>query len=98
MRNNNKARGRNVITARRASIPYTKEQLKGMFWRCDKNGDGRLSRQELEDAFSYLGAYIPGWRAKRALRYADDNGDGFLADKEIDELVKYAAQFGYTLS
>ncbi|KAJ0086414.1 hypothetical protein Patl1_08963 [Pistacia atlantica] len=81
-----------------APIPYTEEQLKGMFWRFDKNGDRRLSKQELKAAFKELGALIPGFRANRGLHHADANGDGYISDEEVDKLVKYAYQLGYKVN
>ena len=78
-----------------APFPYTEEQLKGMFWRFDKNNDRRLSKQELKAAFKELGALIPAFRAYKGLHYADDNGDGYISDEEVDKLVKYAHQLGY---
>ncbi|KAI9201764.1 hypothetical protein LWI28_028892 [Acer negundo] len=82
---------------RRAPVPYTQEQLRGMFWRYDTNKDGKLSRKELKDAFNYLGASIPGWRAHRALHHADDNGDGYISEEEVDELINYAVKLGYVV-
>lgn len=77
---------------------YTEEQLKGMFWRFDKNQDGHLSKQELKAAFKNLGAIFPGFRADRGLRHADHNGDGYISEDEVDELVKYAIKQGYKVN
>ncbi|PON94175.1 Parvalbumin [Trema orientale] len=79
------------------AVPYSEVQLKGVFKSSDANGDGRLSRQELRNAFASLGSFAPGWRACRALRRADKNRDGFVDEDELDYLVKYAAKRGYTI-
>ncbi|XWS25629.1 hypothetical protein CRYUN_Cryun27aG0084300 [Craigia yunnanensis] len=79
-----------------APLPLTEAQLKSIFKRFDTNGDGRLSKQELRDAFASLGSYLPGWRAGRGLYQANGNGDGYVSDDELDDLVKYALKCGYT--
>ncbi|KAJ0046153.1 hypothetical protein Pint_04814 [Pistacia integerrima] len=71
------------------------DQLHGMFKRFDKDNNGILTRQELNEAFSKLGSKFPAWRTWRALRHADANGDGCISEKEINELVKYALKRGY---
>ncbi|KAK3231391.1 hypothetical protein Dsin_003272 [Dipteronia sinensis] len=86
-----------IIYVKQEPIPYTMEQLRGMFWRYDTNRDGRLSRKELKEAFNCLGSSIPGWRAHRALNRADDNGDGYISEEEVDELVSYAFKLGYVV-
>ncbi|KAL3514515.1 hypothetical protein ACH5RR_027232 [Cinchona calisaya] len=75
----------------------TAEQLKGIFEQCDKNGDGRLDRAELKEAFKRLGAMIPSWRAARGMRQADANGDGYIDEEEMTGLVNYALRLGYTV-
>ncbi|KAK3231393.1 hypothetical protein Dsin_003274 [Dipteronia sinensis] len=79
-------------------VPCTAEELRVAFWRYDTDRDGQLSRKELKEAFNYLGASIPGWRAHRALNHADKNGDGYISGKEVDELVNYAAKLGYVVN
>ncbi|KAG5543450.1 hypothetical protein RHGRI_016246 [Rhododendron griersonianum] len=81
------------------NVPLTEEQLKGLLKRHDKNGDGRLSRKELREAFRSLGLDFNGWRAWRALCHADENGDGYISEAEMKELVKYATKkWGFTVS
>ncbi|KAH7567406.1 hypothetical protein JRO89_XS07G0067100 [Xanthoceras sorbifolium] len=76
-------------------IAVTEEKLKRLFRRFDTDGDGRLSKQELEDAFHSIGSSFPGWRAWRALCHADANGDGYISEHEFDGLVKYCVKRGY---
>ncbi|KAJ0024520.1 hypothetical protein Pint_08791 [Pistacia integerrima] len=79
-------------------VNLTEEQLKAQFWQFDTDGDRRLSKQELNNAFSSLGSSFPAWRTWRALCHADENGDGYINEKEFDELVKYAVKCGYAIS
>ncbi|KAG7941499.1 hypothetical protein I3843_16G047000 [Carya illinoinensis] len=62
------------------------EDLRETFKRYDINGDGVLSRHELRNAFYSLGAFIPDWRAFRAIRHADINGDGYIDEAELDNV------------
>ena len=78
--------------------PTNEKQLRDTFQKYDSNGDGLLSKAELENAFKSLGSHMPNWRARRALNRADANGDKFISlDQELDEVVKYAAKHGYVL-
>ncbi|CAB4266378.1 unnamed protein product [Prunus armeniaca] len=83
---------------KRAKVPYTKEQIRNVFKRHDKNGDGQLSKNELDAAFKELGSIWPPARAWFGQRYADEDGDGFISiDKELSKLVQYALELKYTL-
>ncbi|KAL3497456.1 hypothetical protein ACH5RR_040188 [Cinchona calisaya] len=82
-----------------AIIPqFGERQLSDIFKQHDKNGDRRLDRAELKEAFKQLGAMIPSWRAARALHHADLNGDGYIDEEEMTGLVNYALRLGYTFS
>ncbi|KAK2995616.1 hypothetical protein RJ640_020252 [Escallonia rubra] len=84
---------------RSASFPMSDDQVKGLLMRYDTNGDGRLSRKELQAAFRKLGLRFSGWRARRALRHADADGDGHISEDEMKELIRYAAsKWGFTIS
>lgn len=77
-------------------IPST-EELTKIFKKHDKNGDGRLSRQELEAAFKDLGAFWPWYRTVRAFSHADADGDGYIdIKKELEAVVNYALECGFT--
>ncbi|XP_059453365.1 uncharacterized protein LOC132183914 [Corylus avellana] len=86
-----------VRTSMVKKIPPTEEVLRDIFKKYDANGDGRLSKAELKDAFRHLGSRMPGWRAGRVLHHADGNGDGFVSKEELSELVKYAKKHGYSV-
>ncbi|KAK6938705.1 EF-hand domain [Dillenia turbinata] len=73
---------------RRADFPLSDEQLKFLLKKFDANGDGKLSKQELQDAFKSMGLHFCGWRAKKAVRHADKNGDGYVNEEELNDLVR----------
>ncbi|XP_022766477.1 probable calcium-binding protein CML15 [Durio zibethinus] len=80
---------------KRAAVPITEDQVRGIFNRYDANKDGLLSKQELKNAFACLGSRMPGLRALLALQHADVNGDGYISEAEFDKLVKYTLKRGY---
>ncbi|XVF60068.1 hypothetical protein PTKIN_Ptkin08bG0013400 [Pterospermum kingtungense] len=73
----------------------TEEQLVSAFRRFDGNGDGRLSRKELKNAFKSLGSRCPTCQSLAALYHADKNGDGYISEKEMNPLIQYALKCGY---
>ncbi|XVF60060.1 hypothetical protein PTKIN_Ptkin08bG0012600 [Pterospermum kingtungense] len=74
---------------------FTKTQLIREFRLFDSNRDGRLSRQELKNAFNSLGSRLPIYRAVVGLYVADENGDGYITEDEMAKLVQYALSCGY---
>ncbi|KAL2902821.1 Calmodulin-like protein 4 [Bienertia sinuspersici] len=68
-------------------------QLRKIFREHDVNGDGHLNKEELKDAFRRLGAFVPSWRADRAIYYTDIDIDGVINEDEIDQLVAYAIEY-----
>ncbi|XVF60062.1 hypothetical protein PTKIN_Ptkin08bG0012800 [Pterospermum kingtungense] len=71
------------------------ELIISLFRRLDSNKDGRLSRQELKNAFNSLGSKLPTYRAFTGLYQADENRDGHITEEEMDKLVQYALRRGY---
>ncbi|KAK9946518.1 hypothetical protein M0R45_011981 [Rubus argutus] len=82
---------------KKAPVPWTKEQVRDLFKSLDKNGNGKLSKEELKAAFRTLGSRWSSYRARRALRHVDANGDGFISNEELNDLVNYALERGYKL-
>lgn len=80
-----------------AKLPYNEAQLRNIFKRFDANGDGRLSREELRNAFKSLGSWAPCALAILAVLRADRNRDGQINDEEFDILVKFALKLGYSV-
>ncbi|OMO92996.1 Calcium-binding EF-hand [Corchorus olitorius] len=78
------------------SPPFlTEVELIKVFKRFDGNRDGRLSRQELKNAFESLGSYFPTYRAIMALFRADKNRDGYITLDEMRYLIEYALSCNY---
>lgn len=84
-----------IVPRCRVNVPFTKEQIKATFRGCDRDRDGRLSKEELNAGFQRLDSHLPCWRAWWALHRADANGDGYIGEGELDDLVKYAFKQGY---
>ncbi|KAK9946519.1 hypothetical protein M0R45_011982 [Rubus argutus] len=78
-------------------VPWSMDHVCQLFKSSDKNGDGKLSKEELKAAFRKLGSRWSSYRASRALRYVDSNHDGVISEEEFNELVKYALELGYKL-
>ncbi|KAE8684122.1 putative Calcium-binding EF-hand family protein [Hibiscus syriacus] len=74
------------------------DQLMMMLERYDHNRDGRLSNEEIKQAFRSLGSHLPEWRAHRAgLHHTDANNDGLISKEELDNMVKYVTERGYKI-
>ncbi|KAJ4717459.1 putative Calcium-binding EF-hand family protein [Melia azedarach] len=71
------------------------EKLKRLMQVSDEDGDGRLSEEKRRDVANTLGAYFPGWRAWRAIHYADSDGDGYISHNEFNKLVNHCIKCGY---
>ncbi|KAF7139557.1 hypothetical protein RHSIM_Rhsim07G0229400 [Rhododendron simsii] len=61
-------------------IEMTMDEFKVWTMRFDKDKDGRINRDELQQAIRTIGAWFPGWKASRGVKFADANGDGFIDD------------------
>ncbi|GAB4852129.1 hypothetical protein Ancab_016319 [Ancistrocladus abbreviatus] len=79
-------------------VVLTGEQLRNIFMQHDKDGDGRLNREELEAAFRQLGSRAPAWRAERAIYYNDLDLDEVINEHEMDHLIPYTLGCRYTLN
>ena len=84
-------------TVKVAPINFSEEQIRKIFLDCDTDGNKVLSKEEIKLAFDRLGAYIPAYRAWRALKHADFNNDGCISMEELNDLVGYACKLGYKI-
>ena len=69
------------------------QQVRNKFIAADRDGDNRLSKEDLKWAFRELGAHVPEWRVFRSLKRIDAYKDGVMintAGPEFEEIVKYA--------
>ncbi|KAK9946522.1 hypothetical protein M0R45_011985 [Rubus argutus] len=84
------------IDPKEPNVTYPTDSIRTTFESADKNGDGKLSKTEVKEAFAKLGAFCPDYRAWKARRHADANHDGFISlDEELKELVNYTQKQGY---
>ncbi|OAY50918.1 hypothetical protein MANES_05G172600v8 [Manihot esculenta] len=82
----------------KASVALCENEIREIFMLFDTDHNYVLSKEELENAFVYLGAMIPALRAWRGINHADTNRNGQVEfGDELDKLVKYAFKFGYTV-
>ncbi|KAG6585661.1 putative calcium-binding protein CML15, partial [Cucurbita argyrosperma subsp. argyrosperma] len=84
-------------TYKRVLVPVSEEQLLDIFKSHDRDGDGKLSKEELKQAFSYLGSRFSAFRAEEALRTVDDNHDGVVSMDEMNKLIQYTKGRKYTI-
>ncbi|KAG2666378.1 hypothetical protein I3760_15G056800 [Carya illinoinensis] len=90
-----RATAANGKTDHTGTVPYTRTELMDVFNRCDKNGDGKLSRNELQAAFEVLGSKSPWCRAIWEHLRADKNRDGFIDKQEMEKLIDRVEKHGY---
>ncbi|KAJ9674437.1 hypothetical protein PVL29_023781 [Vitis rotundifolia] len=50
----------------RVRMPITKERVKAAFRKYDRDGDGRLSKEELQATLQGRSSHVPCWRASLA--------------------------------
>ncbi|AES59454.1 putative parvalbumin [Medicago truncatula] len=71
------------------NIAMTEKQVRDILMKAGRNGDGSLSKGELEKAFKEFGSRNTCWRAFCCLRKIDTNRDGKISREEIDSVVDY---------
>ncbi|XP_027940850.1 probable calcium-binding protein CML23 [Vigna unguiculata] len=59
------------------------DEVRQIFNKFDKNGDGKISITELRDMLSTLGSKTTKEELKRMMEELDKNGDGFIDLKEF---------------
>nr|DAD25184.1 TPA_asm: hypothetical protein HUJ06_026648 [Nelumbo nucifera] len=80
-----------------AKPKMTVEEFKDWLLSIDTNGDGRISKKELEEALLKLNFKFAGWKAWRALNKADINknkGIDYDVPEEMDKLIECALGWG----
>lgn len=63
-------------------------ELKRIFQMFDRNGDGKITRKELNDSLKNLGIIIPEKELFQMIDKIDVNGDGFVDVEEFGELYQ----------
>ncbi|KAL6903614.1 hypothetical protein ACP4OV_004427 [Aristida adscensionis] len=63
-------------------------ELARVFEMFDRDGDGRITREELEDSLGKLGMPVPGDELASMIARIDANGDGCVDVEEFGELYR----------
>ncbi|KAF2586655.1 hypothetical protein F2Q70_00037628 [Brassica cretica] len=63
-------------------------ELCRIFQMFDKNGDGKITKQELNDSLKNLGIYIPDQELVQMIEKIDLNGDGYVDSEEFGGLFE----------
>ncbi|KAK7272011.1 hypothetical protein RJT34_28341 [Clitoria ternatea] len=63
-------------------------ELKRVFQMFDHNGDGRITKKELNDSLENLGIFIPDKELAEMIEKIDVNGDGCVDVDEFGELYE----------
>jgi calcium-binding protein CML len=59
-----------------------------VFQMFDRNGDGRITKKELNDSLENLGIFIPDKELSQMIAKIDANGDGCVDMEEFGELYR----------
>ncbi|CAL0324051.1 unnamed protein product [Lupinus luteus] len=63
-------------------------ELKRIFQLFDRNGDGRITKKELNDSLENLSIFIPDNELTKMIEKIDVNGDGCMDMDEFGELYQ----------
>ncbi|CAI9760685.1 unnamed protein product [Fraxinus pennsylvanica] len=63
-------------------------ELKRVFEMFDQNGDGRITKKELNDSLEKMGIFIPDKELAQMIEKIDVNADGCVDIDEFDELYQ----------
>ncbi|KAG8369527.1 hypothetical protein BUALT_Bualt14G0022800 [Buddleja alternifolia] len=64
------------------------DELKRCFQMFDRNGDGRITKKELNDSLENMGIFIPDKDLAQMIEKIDVNGDGCVDIDEFGELYR----------
>ncbi|XP_019172622.1 PREDICTED: uncharacterized protein LOC109168026 [Ipomoea nil] len=73
-------------------LDMTLEVFKKFVRTYDADRDGRINREELQEAIHAIGGRLCWFKGRQGMKAADgnDNGNGFIDDNEMDKLVDFA--------
>ncbi|XP_061357564.1 calmodulin-like protein 3 [Gastrolobium bilobum] len=75
-----------TTTTTTTTIIMDPNELKRVFHMFDRNGDGRITKKELNDSLENLGIFIPDKELTAMIEKIDVNGDGCVDMDEFGEL------------
>ena len=67
----------------------TVEEFRAWLSQLDADGDGRISREELERALRSINLWFVWWKAREAVRAADANRNGAVDGDEMGRLYAF---------
>uniref|UniRef100_A0ACD5XYA4 Uncharacterized protein n=1 Tax=Avena sativa TaxID=4498 RepID=A0ACD5XYA4_AVESA len=77
----------------------TAEEFWAWLRQFDADHDGRISREELQQALRSLNLWFAAWKAREGVRAADANRDGVVGAEEAGRLFAFAQrQLGVKIS
>lgn len=84
---------------RLAGTKMTVSQFTKWLDNLDGNGDGVISKAELEKAIKGMGLWFSSYKTKQAMAAADFNDNGIIdTDEEFKQLIEYAQKhWGLTI-
>ncbi|RVX21507.1 Protein detoxification 48 [Vitis vinifera] len=73
------------------SAEMTVDEFKAWLRRFDSDRDGKISREELQEALCSLQVWFGWWKARQGMKEADTDHSGRIDNtKEMEKLVQYA--------
>lgn len=79
---------RGSLTTQKAGRVMDQTELKRVFQLFDRNGDGRITKKELNESLEKLGIFIPDKDLSQMIDKIDINGDGCVDIEEFGELYQ----------
>jgi calmodulin len=71
----------------------TAEEFRAWLSQFDADGDGRISREELQSALRSLNVWFAWWKARDGVRAADASRDGAVdGDDEVGRLFAFSEE------
>nr|GMC50450.1 Calcium-binding EF-hand [Ipomoea batatas] len=71
-------------------LDMTLEEFKKWVRTYDADRDGRINREELQEAIHATGGRLCWFKGRQGMKAADGDGNGFIDDNEMDKLVDFA--------
>ena len=68
----------------------TVEEFRAWLAQFDADRDGRISREELEEALRSLNLWFAWWKAREAMRAVDANRNGAVDGDEMGRIYAFA--------